>query len=265
MAYALLVCFLLTHTLHSFNLWMAVVLAVIRYIYVCRQVMSTRKLSLGRAKLTVVAVFVVTCLICIPIYQPHIVKQQADECFLYEIENGRLDDTPDPIMLYISIVHRILPCSLLACFSTLLIIKIQNGIKRRDSLFPDAAQANQRCRLEHSYTTRMLLAFVICTFIMETPNGILLIISAFDIAFRENVYFKIGNMLVVLALINSFVNLMIYCSVSKQFRVILKNVITCKPCSTQLQNMEMSGFTRSTVHYTSKIKNVRSPSKYPTS
>ena len=74
----------------------------------------------------------------------------------------------------------------------------------------------------------MLLAVVVCTFTMEAPNTVMLIMTAWDKNFRLLSYPQFGGLVNILALINGFFNLVICCSVSKKFRNNLKAVLFCR-------------------------------------
>lgn len=70
-------------------------------------------------------------------------------------------------------------------------------------------------------TTRMLIAVLILFLVTEIPQGILGLLSAYvgDCFFR-NCYHKFGELMDILALLNSSINFILYCSMSRQFRMI---------------------------------------------
>lgn len=68
-------------------------------------------------------------------------------------------------------------------------------------------------------TTRMLLAVLLVFLVTEFPTGLLVLLSGFfGESFFRNVYSPLGDLLDLLALINSAINFILYCSMSKQFR-----------------------------------------------
>ncbi|OWA50604.1 putative Sex peptide receptor [Hypsibius exemplaris] len=67
-------------------------------------------------------------------------------------------------------------------------------------------------------TTRMLLAILVCFLITEFPSGLVALFSCFSPNFFSFVYGPLGDLMDILALINSSVNFILYCSMSRQFR-----------------------------------------------
>ncbi|XP_032683158.1 sex peptide receptor-like [Odontomachus brunneus] len=70
-------------------------------------------------------------------------------------------------------------------------------------------------------TTRMLVAVLLLFLITEIPQGILgLLSAALGDCFFRNCYHKFGEMMDILALLNGSINFILYCSMSRQFRMI---------------------------------------------
>lgn len=67
-------------------------------------------------------------------------------------------------------------------------------------------------------TTRMLLAILIFFLITEFPSGLMALFSCFSVDFFMHVYGPLGDLMDILALVNSSVNFILYCSMSRQFR-----------------------------------------------
>lgn len=68
-------------------------------------------------------------------------------------------------------------------------------------------------------TTRMLIAVLIMFLVCEFPSGILALLSGIlGKVFFNNVYNNFGELMDMLALINSAVNFVLYCLMSQQFR-----------------------------------------------
>jgi hypothetical protein len=68
-------------------------------------------------------------------------------------------------------------------------------------------------------TTRMLLAVLLLFLLTEFPQGILGLLSVwFGDNFFKNCYQKLGEVMDILALINSAINFILYCAMSRQFR-----------------------------------------------
>ncbi|XP_029159176.1 FMRFamide receptor-like [Nylanderia fulva] len=70
-------------------------------------------------------------------------------------------------------------------------------------------------------TTRMLVAVLLLFLITEIPQGILgLLSAALGDCFFRSCYDKFGEVMDILALINGSINFILYCSMSRQFRMI---------------------------------------------
>ncbi|XP_068142044.1 G-protein coupled receptor dmsr-1-like [Drosophila tropicalis] len=68
-------------------------------------------------------------------------------------------------------------------------------------------------------TTRMLLAVLLLFLITEFPQGIMgLLNTVLGDAFLMQCYLRLSDLMDILALINSSINFILYCSMSKQFR-----------------------------------------------
>ncbi|UXI18854.1 hypothetical protein NH340_JMT04797 [Sarcoptes scabiei] len=69
-------------------------------------------------------------------------------------------------------------------------------------------------------TTRMLIAILMMFLVCEFPSGILALLSGIlGKLFFKNVYNNFGDIMDMLALINSAVNFVLYCLMSQQFRI----------------------------------------------
>ncbi|XP_050450405.1 G-protein coupled receptor dmsr-1-like [Cataglyphis hispanica] len=70
-------------------------------------------------------------------------------------------------------------------------------------------------------TTRMLVAVLLLFLITEIPQGVLgLLSAALGDCFFRNCYHKFGEMMDICALLNGSINFILYCSMSRQFRMI---------------------------------------------
>lgn len=92
----------------------------------------------------------------------------------------------------------------------------------------------------HDRTTRMLLAVLLIFLLTELPSGIITFLSViYGDEFFKHVYTPLGDLLDFLAMINSAVNFILYCTMSRQFRITFRktfcpndngdNFHTCTP------------------------------------
>ena len=72
----------------------------------------------------------------------------------------------------------------------------------------------------------MLVSVVILFIITELPQGILALLGAIlDESFLKNCYGKLGDLMDIVALVNSAVNFVLYCCMSRQFRTTFCNFV----------------------------------------
>ena len=76
---------------------------------------------------------------------------------------------------------------------------------------------SERAR-EHNRTTAMLLAVVGLFQLTELPQGVLTLGSIFIPHFFADVYWPLGDLLDIAALLNNSINFVLYCTMSRQFR-----------------------------------------------
>jgi hypothetical protein len=104
------------------------------------------------------------------------------------------------------------------------LINVLNETKRRQANFLLRNGVGGSCGIERrnelaDRTTRMLLAVLILFLITELPQGILGLLSALHgDQFFTNCYAPLGELMDFLALLNSAINFVLYCNMSKKFR-----------------------------------------------
>lgn len=77
-------------------------------------------------------------------------------------------------------------------------------------------------------TNRMLIAVLLLFLITEFPSGILVLLSGIiGDSFFEKVYSPLGELMDILALVNSSINFILYCTMSSIFRITFTNIF-CK-------------------------------------
>ncbi|XP_059225597.1 uncharacterized protein LOC106091488 [Stomoxys calcitrans] len=146
--------------------------------------------------------------------------------------------------LIYSVVIKLIPCIALTILSIRLIMALLEAKRRRKMLTSNAAkglkptingkagketetppqkQRKNSKTLEKEKqtdrTTRMLLAVLLLFLITEFPQGILgLLNTILGDPFYMQCYLKLSDLMDILALINSSINFILYCSMSRQFR-----------------------------------------------
>lgn len=148
--------------------------------------------------------------------------------------------------LIFSVVIKIIPCIMLTVVSLRLINSLMEAKKRKDMLLkkrntspavvggnhavsPGGARSGNNARAgggngDHESggsdrTTRMLLAVLLLFLITEFPQGLLGLLSGvLGDAFFKSCYIPLADLMDFVALLNSAINFILYCAMSKKFR-----------------------------------------------
>lgn len=121
-----------------------------------------------------------------------------------------------------SVVIKIIPCVALTVLSLRLICALLEAKQRRAKLTGHGggggrAKADKERQTDR--TTRMLLAVLMLFLITEFPQGILgLLTLLLGKRFFQDCYQNMGEVMDMLALVNSAINFILYCVMSRQFR-----------------------------------------------
>ncbi|GAB6031340.1 hypothetical protein CHUAL_009124 [Chamberlinius hualienensis] len=150
-------------------------------------------------------------------------------CTMYEIrfsdialENGALIQNLN-FWVY-SVMVKLLPCIALTVLSLTLIRALYRTNRRRSQLKNrNCCNADRSC----DRTTRMLLAILLLFLLTEFPQGILALLSGIlGEKFYESCVQSFAEIVDLLALINSAINFILYCVMSKQFRQTFRQLFT---------------------------------------
>lgn len=128
-----------------------------------------------------------------------------------------------------SVVIKIIPCVALTVLSLRLICALLEAKRRRAKLTGGVGGAGAAGRTvargkadkerQTDRTTRMLLAVLMLFLITEFPQGILgLLTLLLGKQFFKDCYQNMGEVMDMLALVNSAINFILYCVMSRQFR-----------------------------------------------
>lgn len=120
-----------------------------------------------------------------------------------------------------SVVIKIIPCVALTVLSLRLICALLEAKRRRAKLTSGGVGGRAKADKERQTdrTTRMLLAVLMLFLITEFPQGILgLLTLLLGKPFFQDCYQNMGEVMDMLALVNSAINFILYCVMSRQFR-----------------------------------------------
>lgn len=213
-------------TTHTISIWLGVALAIFRHHHLQSPAKGnlTRIRRLIRARLVVFVICVASILVMVPNYLSHrlIEVKFHDNSTVYIFEAWELGSGREkPIILVglflYSTLAKLVPCILIIVYGSLLLITLNNTIrnKRRRLNENGVCVSSQR---HASRTTVMLLIVMILFVITELPQAVLIMCCIFFKDFFEKVYIPLGDAMDIIALVNSSVNFVLYCTMSQEFR-----------------------------------------------
>ena len=235
-------------TCHNLSTWLTVTLAVFRYIFVCRSTVAFRHTSIRRAKVAVIIVVVATVLICLPNYFSYKVTKLSEVnegmqgYWVFHSDFLQKHIVYKVMMMWVfGAVMKIVPCIFVTLLSSLIIIKMKRGVRWRHRVLNQTQIISHDVNREHNRTTYMLLSVVILFIITELPQGVMALIAGVNDSFFNNVYFNLGYLMNLLVLINSAVNFILYCGMSRKFRDTFRSLFLsgCKIRLQKPQSLEM--------------------------
>lgn len=205
---------------HTISIWLTVTVAIWRFMAVCYPAATMRWRSLPRARIAIASTYIACTLFCIPVYITFTVGSNIENNqTLYKVDFSKIAKQHNGLLASInfwmfSVITKLVPCIALTGLSLGLIKVLYEANIRRQRL-----KVSSECEKSHDRTTKMLLAVLLLFLLTEFPSGMLALLSgALGDAFFANVYMNFGETMDILALVNSAVNFIIYCTMSRQFR-----------------------------------------------
>jgi len=225
-------CYLLFHanfstTMHSISIWLTIMLASFRFMFIFFYEKSSKYCSIHHAKCVIAVIYISAVVVCIPNYisnywnYANVTQGNVTET-IYEFSQRR-----DGVYLYIfdlnywvqSILIKLLPCFLLTVLTIMLITALHRAHRHHVQLkAQNLRRDDMEKHNEHLRTTAMLLAVVILFLVTELPQGILTLLMIFFEELHMELYNPLGDLLDICALLNNAINFVLYCTMSKQFR-----------------------------------------------
>ena len=216
-----------TIALHTTAAWLTVALAVFRYIAICHYTFATKFCTVRNASITIVGVFLVTCILCTPNYIMLTPVKTESSGYWFKARES-VSRTHEEVNFWFLGILKVAPCQLITIFSLLLLRAMRQAeVKQRRLKSQGKDEESQRTR-DHNRSTAMLVTVIICFVIAELPQGILAILGAIDKNIFLHVYVPLGSIWDILALLNSAVDFLLYCTMSRQFRQTFKDVFRCQ-------------------------------------
>lgn len=205
---------------HTISIWLTVTVAIWRFMAVCYPAPTMRWRSLIRARIAIISTYVACTIFCIPVYITFTVSSYEEKGHtMYRVDFSEIAKMQNMLLANInfwlfSVITKLVPCVALTGLSLGLIKVLYEANQRRQRL-----KVKSECDKSHDRTTKMLLAVLLLFLLTEFPSGMLALLSgALGNEFFNHVYMNFGETMDILALVNSAVNFIIYCSMSRQFR-----------------------------------------------
>lgn len=253
---------------HTVSIWLTVTLATFRYLLVERPSAAVVRLcSVERAKATVLLVYAVSIVVCVPNFTTIDVQSDVFRAFDAAL-NDSASAADEEIVLWTvrfkqktnaerfvyslnfwiqATLVKLLPCVGLTFLSILLVRTMKRADARRMTLRLSSVRSSMAHRGSCSSnsretvprmvltnrTTRMLLVVVLLFLVTELPQGIVNLLSGIFHDFAEEIYLNLGDLIDILALTNNGINFILYCTMSKQFRDTFVQVFRLRQTSIQ--------------------------------
>lgn len=145
-----------------------------------------------------------------------------------------------------SVLTKLIPCVMLTYLSLALIRVLYQANERKQRLknynnnlgatssdqasVPSTSNHSIICSNSHrcDRTTKMLLAILLLFLITEIPSGVINLLSGIlGEPFIQSVYLNLAEFMDFMALVNSGINFILYCTMSRQFRQTFKELFFC--------------------------------------
>ncbi|KAK3104369.1 hypothetical protein FSP39_000349 [Pinctada imbricata] len=224
----------LSATTHTISIWLGVSLAIFRY----NHIQSPESGNLAhmrriiRSRIVIFGIIAGSILLLIPNYMSiEVIEYSYLNNTIYIIRDLKLGTSNVKPVVFLnltlySVVAKFIPCLLMLIYGALLLrtLDMQVRIKRRN-LSRMGVVLNRP--LHTSRTTVMLLIVMVLFLLTELPQAILLLISLIRKGFFDTVYIPLGDAMDILALVNNSINFVLYCSMNREFRRTLIDLM-CK-------------------------------------
>ncbi|MFH4975431.1 hypothetical protein AB6A40_002140 [Gnathostoma spinigerum] len=125
------------------------------------------------------------------------------------------------------ILFKVVPCILLT-LSIIALLKIISDVSNRRKALAHVMKK----KVPKDRTTPMLVAVLSIFLLAELPQGVMSVLTGVYTSdtFHQKIYLPLGDIMDLLSLLNSAVNFIIYCSMSRKFRVVFLQIISvCLP------------------------------------
>ncbi|KAH3783662.1 hypothetical protein DPMN_161632 [Dreissena polymorpha] len=159
----------------------------------------------------------------IPNYMSHTLEEAHSGAYVFEpLDLGSGKEKPIILvgLILYSCLAKILPCCLIIVYGSLLLITLHASRLAHSRTSNDSTVSGQLSTrtIRTSRTTIMLLIVIVLFLITELPQGVLILFCIFKEHFFEQIYIPLGDTMDIIALVNSGINFVLYCTMSQEFR-----------------------------------------------
>lgn len=230
---------------HTISIGLTVTLAVWRYIAIAFPQNNASWCSMPRTLRVIVAAFFCSLICNIPNYLNFtIVQFEYKGETLYRVDLSRLALAHGEILKNItfwiySVILKLLPCAALTGLSVAIIKELLRTARRRAKLMNSSGRANDAEKVADR-VTKMLLVILVLFLASEVPQGILSLLTVILGSEFFPCYRNLGETMDMLVLLNSAINFLLYCAMSKQFRDTFSELF--KPCCTPVLSVRKKRF-----------------------
>ncbi|CAJ0582643.1 unnamed protein product, partial [Mesorhabditis spiculigera] len=246
--------FLLWHvvlsiTLHSTSLWLAVAMAFVRRMTLRVAQLNSKWQRPAMAWKVSLAIYGAVFALCAPNILVHDIAEYTQHVWKPPARCGYSENYTEKVYTFsvsrlatsnncrifkaniwmIGIVFKVIPCILLFLLSIGLMMKLRDAERNRRKLTScssSSSYAGSKQSAKTDRTTLMLVVILIVFLITELPQGIISILTAIYTAdVHTYLYFYLGDVLDLLSLLNSSVNFVLYCIMSSRYRAMFWKVV----------------------------------------
>lgn len=245
-----------SQTFHTISIWLTITLAIWRYIAIKFPQKNRTLCDKKNTTIAIASAYVVCPILCLPIYfAMNITQYKANKNLVdsnnTDVHNGTnttiSENIPKEPIYYItmtsnetlltaifwiySVIIKLIPCVILSILSVCLIAKMKSSDRRRQKLLKKSAvtkNEGEKTRLHDDgkrgggrtdRTTRMLVTLLGLFLATELPQALFGLLTALAPHLFQICYYAFGEVMDIMALVGSAVNFVLYCSMSRQFRM----------------------------------------------
>ncbi|XP_064594999.1 FMRFamide receptor-like [Liolophura sinensis] len=220
--------------------WLTVSVAVERYIYVCHPVRAREICTIDRARKTSLCVFTFMVLVSLPSalrYETVVELDPDTNQTTYNVQPSYIGVSHSyKVYFWLqNFLRSVIPLLILICLNTCIILSLRQ------------TRVQGRAVSGRNRITWMLIAIVFVFLICITPDAIMSMFFGFGYYEDTNLVKGVREITDLLIQVNSAVNFIIYCSMSRAFRDTFMVMFCCRPLPISTFHTEYQSTMRSSV------------------